>query len=272
MRPARDAVGLGLRPEFLAGLRDSPVASSVEFLEVIAENHAVAGSMAEQNLAAVRQGRPVVAHAVSLNLGGSEPIDVAQLSRLRALVERHDAPWLTDHLSWSGSGGLRHHDLLPVPCHGELVDWVAHRIRTVTAAVDVPVGIENISSYFRWRRDDMAEWEFLSLVLEAADCGLLLDLNNLHVSSRNQGQDPFDLLDAVPWGRVMYVHLAGHTRRIDGLLHDTHDSAVDESVWSLYREAWRRGGPFPTLLEWDDRIPPLETAVRELDRARKVRR
>ena len=266
-RIAPDAVGLGLRPPFMREAARGEV--PVDFWEVIAENFLGDAPLPRERLAAVSRHRPVLAHGVSLNLGGTDPLDMTHVSRLAALVRDHDMPWVTDHLCWTASEGVDHHDLLPLPHAEALVPWLAHRIRTVQRTLPVPFGVENVSTYVRFARDDGPEWTFLRRVVEAADCGLLLDINNLYVSCRNHGWDAQEYLAAVPWDRVLYVHLAGHTVRADGLLHDTHDHPVSDGVWTLLRDAWRAGGPFPVLLEWDDRIPPLEVLLRELDRVRE---
>jgi uncharacterized protein (UPF0276 family) len=267
---ARDALGLGLRPSHYAALREGPPVA-VDFFEILSENYLGVSDLPRQVLSRVAAEYPIVAHGVSLDVLGPEPLDEGTLSRLRALVERHGVPFVTDHLCWSASGGVRHHDLLPFPCASDLVPYAAARIRAVQEHLGVPFGVENVSTYLRFEREDLTEWEFLTRVLEAADCGLLLDINNLWVSSQNHGFDPHAYLDAIPWERVLYVHLAGHEVRPDGLLHDTHDRPVIDAVWDLYAEAWQRGGPFPTVLEWDDQIPPLEAVLRELGRAAEVR-
>ena len=266
---SRDALGLGLRPAFYAALREE--APEVDFFEVISENYLGASELPRLHLDDVSARYPIVTHGVSLDLLGAGPLDTDYLARLRALLSRYGSPFATDHLCWTASEGLTHHDLLPAPCASELVPYAASRIRAVTRALGVPFGIENVSSYLRFTHEDLDEWEFLTRIAEAADCGILLDINNLYVSSKNHGFDPHAYLDVIPWERVLYVHLAGHETRPDGLRHDTHDRHVDDAVWALYAEAWRRGGPFPTVLEWDDRIPPLAEVLRELRRAREVR-
>jgi uncharacterized protein (UPF0276 family) len=266
---ARDAVGIGLRPIHFADLRERR--PGIDFFEVIAENFVGASDLPRRHLARVSSHSPVVGHCISLNLGGTDGLDLAFAARVGELARRHGMPWVTDHLAWTGSGGLRHHDLLPVACSAELVPWVAARIRAVAGAVGLPFGFENPSTYLRFTHDEMPEWEFVRRVAVEADCGLLLDINNVFVTCVNHGWEPRDYLAAIPWERVFYVHLAGHTTRPDGLLHDTHDQVVDAAVWQLYAEAWRIGGPFPTLVEWDDRIPPIDEVTREAQRAREVR-
>jgi uncharacterized protein (UPF0276 family) len=158
-----------------------------------------------------------------------------------------------------------------VPYANDLIPWIGHRIQAARSAVGLPFGIENVSTYFRFGRDEMPEWEFISRIAETADCGLLIDINNIYVSAVNHGFDAIDYLKAIPWKRVLYVHIAGHQKRPDGLLHDTHDRAVSQDVWRLYAAAWRLGGPFPTVLEWDADLPDFATVVAELELARMVR-
>lgn len=267
--PAPEALGLGLRPAYYTALREQ--APDVDFFEIISENYLGASELPRLHLDDISARYPIIPHGVSLNLLGQDPLDTHYLARLRGLIERYGAPFASDHLCWSASSGIRHHDLLPAPCSSELIPYAVSRIRAIKQALGVPFGIENVSTYLRFAREDLTEWEFLTQVALAADCKILLDINNLYVSSINHGFKPQAYLEAIPWDRVLYVHLAGHETRPDGLLHDTHDRPVDEHVWALYAAAWRRFGPFPTVLEWDDKIPPLEDALRELRRARKVR-
>lgn len=266
---ARDALGLGLRPVHYAALREGN--PEVDFFEVISENYLGASDLPRLHLDEIAARYPFIAHGVSLNLLGSDPLNHEYLARLRAFIDEHHVPMATDHLCWTASERASHHDLLPVPCSSEIVDWAVHRIRLVQRALGVPFGIENVSTYLRHVRDDLSEWEFLVRIAEQADCGILLDINNIYVSSINHGFDAQAYLAAIPWDRVMYVHVAGHEIRSDGLRHDTHDRRVEDAVWSLYAEAWRQGGPFPTVLEWDDHIPPLGEAIGELKRALAAR-
>ncbi len=269
MKIPRDALGLGLRPVHYAALREGN--PEVDFFEVISENYLGVSDLPRLHLDEIAARHPLIAHGVSLNLLGSDPLNDDYLGRLRAFIEKYDIPFTTDHLCWTASEGTSHHDLLPVPCSREIVDWAVHRIRLVKRALGVPLGIENVSTYLRHKRDDLTEWDFLRQIVEKADCGILLDVNNIYVSSINHGFDAHEYLAAIPWDRVFYVHIAGHQVRPDGLRHDTHDRRVEDAVWDLYAEAWRRGGPFPTVLEWDDHIPPLDQALGELKRASRVR-
>jgi uncharacterized protein len=259
---ARDALGIGLRrPHHEALLQGPP---GLHYLELIAEDHLEPGSLPRDRLHAVSARFPLVGHGVSLNLLGAEPLDAAHLGRVRALLDAHAMPWFSDHLCWTRSAGVQHHDLLPAPHEPDLVPYAAARARHVQEALGVPFGIENLSSYLTWRQDRMPEWEFYREVVRQSGCWFMLDLNNVVVSAHNHGFDPRTYLEAIDWDRVLQVHLAGHRVRPDGLRHDTHDRPVDAEVWALYRDAWTLGGPFPTLLEWDADIPPLDRVLDEL--------
>ncbi|WP_437315741.1 DUF692 domain-containing protein [Sorangium sp. So ce385] len=265
----RDALGLGLRPPHYEAIER--LRPRLGFFEIIAENYLGASPLPRERLRRIAERTPIVAHGVSLNLLGEAPLDRDHLSRLRDLIQEFRIPHFTDHLCWTAFEGMTHHDLLPAPYDPELIPYAAARASEVQEALGVPFGIENLSSYVAWERDTMPEWDFYRRVVEESGCWAMLDLNNIFVSSHNHGFDPREYLDGVPWSRVLQVHLAGHQVLPSGLRHDTHDRPVCDEVWSLYEEAWRRGGPFPTLLEWDAEIPPLPVALAELDKARRVR-
>jgi len=269
-RIARDALGLGLRlPHHAQLVTDWP---EVGFFEAISENFLGPAPGPRRRLEQIRSRYPVVLHGVGLNLLGHAPLDEAYLDALCRLADAVDAPFVTDHLCWTGAHGVSHHDLLPTPFVPELVEWAAERAAYVQARLGRPFGLENLSSYVTFEESTLTEWDFYAEVIQRAGCGALLDLNNLYVSSQNHGFDPDAYLSAIDFSRVLQVHLAGHTLRADGLFLDTHDHPVAPPVWALYARAWKLGGPFPTLLEWDARIPPLPEVLSELDRAREVRR
>ncbi|MCB9598150.1 MAG: DUF692 domain-containing protein [Sandaracinaceae bacterium] len=269
MTIARDALGVGLRPSLHAYVVEHR--PDVGYLEVISESLMGPSPLPRERLERVRAHYPVVLHGVGLNLLGHAPLDEDYLDALCRLADAVDAPFVTDHLCWTGAHGVSHHDLLPVPYVPELVEVAAERAAYVQRRLGRPFGVENLSSYVELRRSTMTEWEFYAAVVREAGCWALLDVNNVYVSSVNHGFDPEQYLDAVDFSRVLQVHLAGHTREPDGTLVDTHDHPVADDVWSLYRRAWRMGGPFPTMLEWDDRIPPMPELLAQLDRARAVR-
>ncbi|MFO0603130.1 MAG: DUF692 domain-containing protein [Polyangiales bacterium] len=266
---ARDALGLGLRPAHYPYLFERWPA--VGYFEVISENFLSDAAVPLARLDAVRARYPVVLHGVGLNLLGPDPLDERYLDAVCRLADRVDAPFVTDHLCWTGARNVSHHDLLPAPHVPELVELAAERAAHVQRRLGRPFGLENLSSYVDFARSTMTEWDFYADVVRAAGCWFMLDVNNIYVSSQNHGFDPERYLDAVDFSRVLQVHLAGHSREPDGTLVDTHDHAVPDPVWSLYASAWRRGGPFPTLLEWDARIPPMPEVLAELARAAEVR-
>jgi len=262
----RDALGLGLRPAHYPYLFEHW--PELGYLEVISENFLGAAPPPRERLAAVSARYPVVLHGVGLNLLGHSELDESYLDSLCRLADRVDAPFVTDHLCWTGAHGVSHHDLLPAPYVPELVELAAERAWRVQRRLGRPFGIENLSSYVGFRRSTMTEWDFYAAVVRESGCWFMLDVNNIYVSSQNHGFDPLEYLGAIDFSRVLQVHLAGHTREPDGTLVDTHDHPVSDAVWSLYAHAWKQGGPFPTLLEWDERIPPMPEALAELEKAK----
>ena len=268
-RIAPDALGLGLRlPHYAFLLEHAP---AIDYLEIISENFLGDAAPPRKNLDRVRARYPIVLHGVGLNLLGHAPLDEAYLDRLRRLADHVDAPFVTDHLCWTGAHGVSHHDLLPTPYVPALVELAAERAAYVQRRLERPFGLENLSSYVAFRASTMSEWDFYNEVVRAAGCFTMLDINNVYVSSQNHGFDPAAYLDSIDYARVLQVHLAGHTREPSGTIVDTHDRPVSDAVWSLYRDTYQKHGPFPTLLEWDERIPPLPEVLAELDKARTVR-
>jgi uncharacterized protein (UPF0276 family) len=267
---ASDALGIGLRPTHYKHLFAHEPA--IDYFEIISDNFMADIPLARRHLDRVRARYPVVLHGVGLNLLGHAPLDEAYLDSLCRLADAVDAPFVTDHLCWTGAHGISHHDLLPTPYLPALVELAATRAAYVQKRLGRPFGLENLSSYVSFHESTMCEWEFYSAVVREAGCWFMFDLNNVYVSGINHGFDPVTYVDAIDFSRVLQVHLAGHTRQASGLLVDTHDKPVSDPVWHLYEYAWQRGGPFPTLLEWDEAVPPLPEVLSELDKARKVRR
>jgi uncharacterized protein (UPF0276 family) len=266
----RDALGLGLRiPHYEYLFEHWP---EVGYFEIISENFLGSALPPRKNLERVRGRYPIVLHGVGLNILGHAPLDEDYLDNLCALADHVDAPFVTDHLCWTGAHGVTHHDLLPVPYDPELVEFAAERAARVQRRLGRPFGLENLSSYVEFRRSTMTEWEFYTSVVRKSECWFMLDVNNIYVSSENHGFDPKEYLRAIDFSRVLQVHIAGHTREPNGTIVDTHDQPVCDAVWRLYEAAWKLGGPFPTLLEWDDKIPPMPAALAELGKAREVRR
>lgn len=264
-----DALGLGLRAELLTEVLSRE--PEVDYFEIISENFLGSAALPQRRLQRVCARYPLVMHGVSLNLLGASPLDRRYLDALARLADRLDAPFVSDHLCWTGAHGRNHHDLLPTPYTRDLVDYAAARAHAVQRHLGRPFALENLSSYVQFTQSTMPEWVFYREVVRQADCWFMLDVNNVFVSSHNHQFDAHQYLDAIDWPRVVQVHLAGHTREPAGLLVDTHDHAVSDPVWALYRYAWQRGGPFPTLLEWDTSLPPLAVLQAELDKAKQVR-
>ncbi len=263
------ALGLGLRSVHYPYLFEHW--PPLDYLEIISENFMGPAPAPRAKLRRVRERYPVVLHGVGLNLLGHEPLDAAYLDALCRLADEVDAPFVTDHLCWTGAAGVTHHELLPAPYTPELVEYAAERAHAVQARLGRPFGLENLSSTVSFERSTLTEAEFYAGVVEAAGCWFLLDLNNVHVSGHNLGFGASEYLRHVDFSRVLQVHLAGPSQEPDGTLVDTHDHPVPDAVWALYREAWQLGGPFPTLLEWDASIPPLPEVLAELRKAEQVR-
>jgi len=262
-----DGFGLGMRPPhytaFIAG--DVPV----DFVEVISENFMVAGGRPLHTLDAVRQHYPVALHGVSMSLGSADGLRVEYLSRLKALVDRVEPLWVSDHLSWTGNAHFNAHDLLPLPYTQEALDVVCANIHHAQAVLGRQLLIENPSSYLTFTESDMTEWEFIAQISARTGCFLLLDVNNIYVSACNHGFDARDYLEGVPVDRVRQIHLAGHTQG-EHLLIDTHDQPVPDPVWALYEHACQRFGHAATMIERDDNIPALDELLDELNLARQL--
>ncbi|MBF6568107.1 MAG: DUF692 domain-containing protein [Candidatus Binataceae bacterium] len=263
--------GVGLRPPHYSRIVDGVDAAGgrapVDWFEVISENFMVDGGRPLQVLEAVRRDFPIVMHGVSLSIGSVDPLDRHYLSRLKQLASRFDPAWISDHLCWTGIDRRNLHDLMPIPYTEEALDHVVTRIREVQEILGRRIAIENISSYMTYRASAIPEWEFLSAIAGQADCGILLDLNNIYVTAYNQGFDPVRYIDSLPVERVRQFHLAGYSDH-DGYLLDTHDHQISAPVWNLYDHAVRRFGRISTLIEWDDRIPEFELLAAVADKAR----
>jgi len=261
--------GIGLRPKHFSDVLERPPA--VQWVEATSENYMARGGRPLAVLEKVRRDLPVVLHGVSLSIGSTDELNQRYLRDLRSLVARIEPALVSDHLCWGSHGGRYAHDLWPLPYTEEALAHVAERVARVQELLGRQIALENVSSYVAFRESRMAEWEFLAEVAERADCGILLDLNNVYVSARNHGFDPAAYLAAIPPQRVVQFHLAGHSDQGRWLL-DSHDGAVPDPVWQLYLLAVRRFGAVPTLVEWDDHIPALETLVAESRKAARIER
>jgi len=257
-------IGIGLRiPHYQHIFERKPV---VDWFEIISENFMVDGGRPLHVLDQILERYRVVQHGVSMYFGSAEPLNREHLRRLKTLVARTKTPWLTDHLCWGSVDGRYTHDLLPMPYTFEAAEVTARKIREARDYLEVPIAVENVSSYAEFHVSEMTEWEFLNEVVERADCGVLLDVNNIYVSSQNHSFDPREYVNAVDPARVAQIHLAGHSKYEKYIL-DTHDHPVIDPVWSLYEIAVRRAGRTATLLEWDDHIPSFDEVHAEARKA-----
>lgn len=258
--------GLGLRRPHYAEFLTRAV--PVDFVEVISENFMVDGGRPLATLDSIRERYPVAMHGVSMSIGSADGLDLAYLKRLKRLADRVRPLWVSDHLCWTRIGGHNTHDLLPLPYSEEALDLVCANISVAQDVLERAMLFENPSSYVEFAGAGMTEWEFLAEMCRRTGCYLLLDVNNIYVSSRNHGFDATQYLNAIPAARVRQMHLAGHSQG-EELLIDTHDSPVTADVWALYETACHRFGPVATMIERDDDIPPLDALLEELDIARR---
>ena len=259
-------VGIGLRiPHYDHILSKKP---TVDWFEIISENYMVDGGRPLAILDQILEQYKVIQHGVSLYFGSTDKLNFDHLRRLKAVLKRTKTPFLSDHLCWGSVDGTYTHDLLPMPYTMEAVKNTARRIRAVRDFLELPICVENVSSYAEFHDSTMTEWEFLSEVVEAADCGILLDVNNIYVSSKNHDFNPYDYLNNVPHHRVGQIHIAGHSK-FEKYLLDTHDHAPLDPVWKMYGHAIQLCGPTSTLLEWDASIPSFEEVHAEALKATK---
>jgi uncharacterized protein (UPF0276 family) len=259
--------GLGLRTQhyndFLAGPQP------VEWLEVISDNYMVDGGKPLAMLDKIRADYPMVMHGVSMSIGAVDGLDKNYLGKLKALEQRIEPMWVSDHLCWAGVHGRILHDLLPLPYTNEALQVIKRNVHEAQEVLQRPLVLENVSSYVEYKASEMAEWEFLTEVCQATGCKILLDINNVYVSAFNHGFDPMRFIEGVPTDRVVQFHLAGHLDNGDHLI-DTHDHPVCDGVWDLYRKALMHFGYIPTMIERDADIPPLAELLSELDVARSI--
>lgn len=267
MNHALHGFGLGLRVEHYRDFLETRPA--VDWLEVISENYMVPGGKPLHYLDAIRRDYPMVMHGVSLSIGSTDPLDRDYLAALKALASRVDPAWISDHLCWAGVDHQNLHDLLPMPYTEAALRHLTERIDQVQDYLGRQILLENVSSYIAFANDEVAEWDFLAELAQRADCLLLLDVNNVLVSSVNHGFDPRRFIDRLPGDRVRQIHLAGHEDHGDYLI-DTHDHPVCNAVWDLYAYAVERLGQVPTMIERDDNIPALPELLAELDQARAI--
>lgn len=259
--------GLGLRTEHFQYVVDEQ--PNVDWFEITSENFMVAGGKPRYYLRTIGERYPLVMHGVSMSIGSTDPLDFDYLAKLKQLADEVQPAWISDHLCWTSVDHLNSHDLLPLPYNEEAIKHVVARVQRVQDYLQRQILLENVSSYLSYNTSDMPEWQFLSEVAALADCKILLDINNIYVSSRNHGFSSQDYVDAIDPDRVQQFHLAGHSDYGHYVI-DTHDHDIVDPVWDLYRTALRRFGPVSTMIERDDHIPPFEALCAELDIARGI--
>ena len=272
-RSSQLGVGLGLRaPHYSYILENLP---KIGWFEAISENYmGLNGSglgRPIRTLEKIRSNYPVVLHGVSLSIGSTDELDFQYLRQLKALIDRIEPEWVSDHLCWTGVSGENIHDLLPLPYTEDALEWVSARISRVQEFLGKPIALENVSAYLSFNHSEMNEWDFIAEIARRTGCGILLDINNVYVSSKNQSFDPVKYLDSLRPESVVQMHLAGHSQSKVGLI-DTHDGVVSDSVWDLFRYAASRFNETPTLIEWDAKIPNFEVLYGEAKKAEIILR
>lgn len=261
--------GLGLRRPHFDEIFDHR--AEVDFLEILTENFMAFGGRPREVLRRAAREFPLVLHGVALSIGGPDPLDERYVDDLVRLIDEVRPLWFSDHLCFSSGFGVQYHDLIPLPFTEEAVGHVAGRVRALQARTDVPFLLENPSYYVAYPDAEMSEAEFVRAVVERADCGLLLDVNNVYVNARNHGYDPRAFIDAMPAERLVQIHLAGH-RDMGHVIIDTHGAPIIPEVYELYAYTLRRVGAVSTLLEWDHDVPPLARMLEENARIRAAAR
>jgi uncharacterized protein (UPF0276 family) len=259
--------GLGLKRELLPQIQSACNAAeppALDFVEIAPENWIGAGGKYAKQLAWVAEHFPIVCHGLSLSLGGPDPLNEAFLRQVKRFLDQYRIPLYTEHLSYCTDGGYLY-DLLPIPFTADAVRHTAARIRRTQDILERRIAVENASFYVQAPISEMDELTFIRAVLDEADCDLHLDINNIYVNSVNFDFDPYQFLAGIPGERIVYAHIAGHDREREDLIIDTHAQDVIDPVWALLEDAYQRYGVFPTLLERDDNIPPLDILLREVE-------
>jgi len=267
LKPSYLGFGLGLRPQhYIDILEGSP---DVDWFEVISENYMVPGGQPLRMLDRIRARYPIVMHGVSLSIASTAPFSEDYLADLKALAERIEPEFVSDHLCWTGVHGVNLHDLLPIPYTREALDHVVTRVNYVQDYLQRQIALENVSTYVQFAHSEMTEWEFISELSQRTGCWLVFDVNNVFVSAFNHGWDAHAFIEGTPADRVVQFHLAGHEHNMSHII-DTHDALVPDEVWDLYRASVKKFGPVSTIIERDDNIPPLDDLVAELSTARSI--
>lgn len=259
--------GLGLRPNYYEEILIKK--PDLDWFEILTENYLIPGGKPLYYLDRIREHYPIVMHGVSLSLGSTDPLDWDYLKQVKELAFRVQPVWISDHLCWTGVHGLNIHDLLPVPYTTQAIKHIVSRIHQIQDFLQRPLLIENVSSYLTYKQSEMSEWDFILEIVKQSDCYLLLDVNNIYVSSFNHGFNPMDYINSMPVGKVAQIHLAGHTNHGDYII-DTHNAPVIEPVWSLYEATIQRFGPVSTMIERDDNMPEFDELLAEINHARRL--
>jgi len=266
-KPRYLGYGLGLRAQHYADILNGD--PDIDWFEVISENYMVPGGQPLRILDQIRARYPIVMHGVSLSIASTAPFDPDYLKQLKALADRAEPVFVSDHLCWTGVHGVNLHDLLPFPYTREALDHVVARIQYVQDFLKRPLALENVSTYVQFRNSEMPEWEFIAEMTKRTGCWLVFDVNNVYVSAFNHEYDPYEFIAGIPADRVVQFHLAGHEHNMTHII-DTHDALVCDEVWTLYKAALNRFGPVSTIIERDDDIPPLNVMLEELGKARDL--
>ncbi|QUI68768.1 DUF692 domain-containing protein [Pseudoalteromonas sp. M8] len=259
--------GLGLRTCYFDAIIDTQ--PQVDWFEIISENYFVDGGKPWYYLSQIKEHYPIVMHGVSMSIGSTSPLDMNYLAQLKRTIARVEPEWVSDHLCFSSLGEFNSHDLLPLPYTEEALIHLTARINQVQDYLERPMIFENVSSYLNYKQSELAEWAFLSELHQRTGCQLLLDINNVYVSSRNHQFDPITYLNAIPTQAVAQIHLAGHSDFGTHIV-DTHDQPICEEVWSLYRQYTQNRSPINTMIERDDNFPELAGLLQELNLAKGI--
>lgn len=259
--------GLGLRPDYYEEILTQKPA--LDWFEILTENYLVPGGKPLYYLNKIREQYPIVMHGVSLSIGSTDPLDTEYLKQLKDLASCVEPAWISDHLCWTGVQGRNVHDLLPIPYTHEAISHIVSRIQQIQDFLGRPILIENVSSYLTYKQSEMSEWDFILEIVKQAGCYILLDVNNVYVSSVNHQFNPLDYIKAMPADRVAQIHLAGHSNHGDYII-DTHDAPVIEPVWDLYAATIQHLGKISTMIERDDNMPPLTELLTEINRAKHM--
>lgn len=259
--------GLGLRHQYYEEiLTQKP---NVDWFELLTENYLIPGGRPLYYLDKIREHYPMVMHGVSLSIGSTDVLDRDYLQQLKHLITRVEPVWISDHLCWTGVQSLNAHDLLPIPYTAKAIKHIVSRINQVQDFLGRPILIENVSSYLTYQQSEMTEWEFIAEIVKQADCYILLDVNNVYVSSVNHLFDPMSYINAMPAERVAQIHLAGHSNHGDYII-DTHDAPVIQAVWDLYEATIESLGWVSTMIERDDNMPAFAELLAEINKAKRI--